>query len=37
VRDDGKGIAPKLISDDGREGHFGLRACGRGPSSWAAS
>jgi signal transduction histidine kinase/ligand-binding sensor domain-containing protein len=25
VRDDGKGIDPKLISDDGREGHFGLR------------
>jgi signal transduction histidine kinase len=25
VRDDGKGINPKLMSDDGREGHFGLR------------
>ena len=25
VRDDGKGIDPQLISDDGREGHFGLR------------
>jgi signal transduction histidine kinase/ligand-binding sensor domain-containing protein len=25
VRDDGKGIDPKLLSDDGREGHFGLR------------
>ena len=25
VRDDGKGIDPKLIADDGREGHFGLR------------
>jgi len=25
VRDDGKGIDPKLISEDGREGHFGLR------------
>jgi signal transduction histidine kinase/ligand-binding sensor domain-containing protein len=25
VRDDGKGIDPKLITDDGREGHFGLR------------
>ena len=25
VRDNGKGIAPKLIGDDGREGHFGLR------------
>jgi signal transduction histidine kinase len=25
VRDDGKGIDPKLINDDGREGHFGLR------------
>ncbi|MGO9437609.1 MAG: two-component regulator propeller domain-containing protein [Terracidiphilus sp.] len=25
VRDDGKGINPKLLSDDGREGHFGLR------------
>ncbi len=25
VRDNGKGIDPKLISDDGREGHFGLR------------
>jgi signal transduction histidine kinase/ligand-binding sensor domain-containing protein len=24
VRDDGKGIDPKLLSDDGREGHFGL-------------
>ena len=24
VRDDGKGIDPKLISADGREGHFGL-------------
>jgi len=25
VRDDGKGIDPKLLSHDGREGHFGLR------------
>jgi signal transduction histidine kinase len=25
VRDDGKGIDPKLLSDHGREGHFGLR------------
>jgi signal transduction histidine kinase len=25
VRDDGKGIDPKLLSNDGREGHFGLR------------
>jgi signal transduction histidine kinase/streptogramin lyase len=25
VRDNGKGIDRKLISDDGREGHFGLR------------
>ena len=25
VRDNGKGIDPKLISDDGHEGHFGLR------------
>jgi signal transduction histidine kinase len=25
VRDGGKGIDPKLLSDDGREGHFGLR------------
>jgi signal transduction histidine kinase/ligand-binding sensor domain-containing protein len=25
VRDDGKGIEPKLLRDDGREGHFGLR------------
>ena len=25
VRDDGKGIEPKLLSHDGREGHFGLR------------
>jgi signal transduction histidine kinase/ligand-binding sensor domain-containing protein len=25
VRDDGKGIDLKLLSDDGREGHFGLR------------
>ena len=25
VRDDGKGIDPKLLTDDGREGHFGLR------------
>jgi len=25
VRDDGKGIDPKLITEDGREGHFGLR------------
>jgi len=25
VRDDGKGIDPKLLSDNGREGHFGLR------------
>ena len=25
VRDDGKGINPKLLTDDGREGHFGLR------------
>jgi len=25
VRDNGKGIAAELISDDGREGHFGLR------------
>src|SRR5208282_3539452 len=25
VRDDGKGINPKLLSDDGRRGHFGLR------------
>jgi signal transduction histidine kinase len=25
IRDNGKGIAPKLISDDAHEGHFGLR------------
>ena len=25
VRDNGKGVAPKLAGDDGREGHFGLR------------
>jgi signal transduction histidine kinase/ligand-binding sensor domain-containing protein len=25
VRDDGKGIDPKLLSDTGRQGHFGLR------------
>jgi signal transduction histidine kinase len=25
VRDDGKGINPDLLSDDGRPGHFGLR------------
>ena len=25
VRDDGKGIDPKRLSDDGRAGHFGLR------------
>jgi signal transduction histidine kinase len=25
VRDDGKGIDPKLLSDEGRQGHFGLR------------
>jgi len=25
VRDDGKGIDPKLLGDDGRQGHFGLR------------
>jgi signal transduction histidine kinase len=25
VRDNGNGIEPNLISDDGREGHFGLR------------
>ena len=25
VRDDGKGIDPKLLSDHGPEGHFGLR------------
>jgi len=25
MRDDGKGIDSKLLSDDGREGHFGLR------------
>ena len=25
VRDNGKGIDPKLLSDDGRKGHFGLR------------
>jgi ligand-binding sensor domain-containing protein/signal transduction histidine kinase len=25
VRDDGKGIDPKLLSEDGRAGHFGLR------------
>ena len=25
IRDNGKGIASKLIGDDGREGHFGLR------------
>jgi signal transduction histidine kinase len=25
VRDDGKGIDPKLLSDNGKEGHFGLR------------
>jgi ligand-binding sensor domain-containing protein/signal transduction histidine kinase len=25
VRDDGKGIDPKLLNDDKREGHFGLR------------
>ncbi len=25
VRDDGKGIAPKLLKEEGRAGHFGLR------------
>jgi Histidine kinase-, DNA gyrase B-, and HSP90-like ATPase len=25
VRDDGKGIDPALLSDEGREGHYGLR------------
>jgi signal transduction histidine kinase len=25
VRDDGKGIDPKVLKDEGREGHFGLR------------
>jgi signal transduction histidine kinase len=25
VRDDGKGIEPKVLKDDGRSGHFGLR------------
>jgi signal transduction histidine kinase len=25
VRDDGKGIDPKVLSSDGRAGHFGLR------------
>jgi signal transduction histidine kinase len=25
VRDDGKGIDPKLLSEDGRKGHYGLR------------
>ena len=25
MRDDGKGIDPKLLGDDGRQGHFGLR------------
>jgi nitrate/nitrite-specific signal transduction histidine kinase len=25
VRDDGKGIDPKLLSDDERPGHYGLR------------
>ena len=25
VRDDGKGIAPKLMNEDGRTGHYGLR------------
>jgi signal transduction histidine kinase len=25
VRDDGKGMDPKFLTDDGREGHFGLR------------
>ena len=25
LRDDGKGIDPKLLSDDGHEGHYGLR------------
>jgi signal transduction histidine kinase len=25
LRDDGKGIDPKLLSDHGREGHYGLR------------
>jgi ligand-binding sensor domain-containing protein/signal transduction histidine kinase len=25
IRDNGKGIDPKLLSDDGRPGHFGLR------------
>ena len=25
IRDDGKGIDPKLLSEGGREGHFGLR------------
>ena len=25
VRDDGKGIDPKVLSDQGREGHYGLR------------
>jgi len=25
VRDDGKGIDPKLLNDDGRAGHYGLR------------
>src|SRR5260221_7350918 len=25
LRDDGKGIDPKVLSDDGHEGHYGLR------------
>jgi signal transduction histidine kinase len=25
LRDDGKGIGPKVLSDDGHEGHYGLR------------
>ena len=28
VRDDGKGIDPKLLSGDGRAGHYGLRGMG---------
>ena len=31
IRDDGKGIDPKLL-DAGRDGHWGLRACANAPS-----
>jgi len=37
VRDDGKGIDPKLLSEDGRAGHYGCTACANAPKLSAAS